>query len=77
MAEGITPQEVVDRYHPMIRDSFEGFGISFDNYSRTSREVIQIRARILSTVIGKGRFVLKREEQLYDPQAGVFLLTAS
>ena len=74
MAEGTTPQEVVDHYHPMIRDSFEGFGISFDNYSRTSREIHTDTSQdFFRRLSERDEFVLKREEQLYDPEAGVFL----
>ena len=74
MAEGITPREVIDRYHHMIRDSFEGFGISFDNYSRTSREVHTDTSQdFFRRLSERDEFVLKREEQLFDPEAGVFL----
>ncbi len=74
MQEKVTPQEVVDRYHPMIRDSFKGFGISFDNYSRTTREVHTDTSQdFFRRLSGKNEFVLKREEHLYDPEAKVFL----
>ena len=74
MQENVTPQEVVDRYHPMIRDSFKGFGISFDNYSRTTREVhTETSQDFFRRLSEKNEFVLKREEHLYDPEAKVFL----
>ena len=74
MAEGITPQEVVDHYHPIIRDSFDGVGISFDNYSRTSREIHTDTSQdFFRRLSERDEFVLKRDEQLYDPEAGVFL----
>ena len=72
--EGISPKDIVDEYHPMNAASFERFGMSFDHYGRTTsdvhRETTQAFFRRLSEV---GMFKLKREEQLYDPEAGVFL----
>lgn len=74
MKEGITPQEVVDRYYPMIRDSFEGFGISFDHFSRTTRDVhTETSQDFFRRLSKKNEFVLRREEHLYDPEAQVFL----
>ncbi len=74
MQEKITPQEVVDRYHPMIRDSFRGFGISFDNYSRTTREIhTETSQDFFQRLSEKNEFVLKREKHLYDPEVKVFL----
>ena len=72
--QGITPQDVVDRFHPMIKDAFEQFGMSFDIYSRTTtdthRETTQ---EIFRTLSEKGHFVTRTEEQLFDPEAGLFL----
>lgn len=74
MQEGGTPQDVIDRYHPMIRDSFAEFGISFDNYSRTSREIHTETSQDFFRRLSRRReFVLRREEHLYDPDAKVFL----
>jgi methionyl-tRNA synthetase len=74
LGEGTTPQQVVDRYHPMIRDAFAAFGMGFDYYGRTTsdahRETTQDFFRRLAA---KGLFVLKQDQQLYDPQAGLFL----
>ncbi len=72
--EGITPQEVVDRYHALIQESFEKVGMSFDYYGRTSSPVHhQTSQDFFRRLAEKGKFVLKSEEQLYDPQAGMFL----
>lgn len=72
--EGITPQQVVDRYHSIIKQSFEGLGISFDIYSRTSSAM---HARTASDFFRKlydeGRFIEQTSEQYYDQQAGTFL----
>ncbi len=74
LREGTTPQAIVDRFHPLIRDSFAAFGMSFDHYGRTSgpvhRETSQDFFRRLA---GNEVFVLKTDEQLYDATAGVFL----
>ncbi len=73
-AEGISPQEVVDRYHTMIRDTFAAFGMSFDHYGRTSAPIHhQTSQDFFRHLDGKGVFVLKTEEHLYDPEAGIFL----
>ncbi|WP_124979339.1 methionine--tRNA ligase [Nonlabens xiamenensis] len=72
--EGISPQELVDRYHTMIGDSFEEFGISFDNYSRTSAPIHHETASAFFTQLyHDGKFVEKVTEQLYDAQADQFL----
>ena len=74
MQDGGTPQDVIDRYHPMIRDSFSEFGISFDNYSRTSRKIhTETSQDFFRRLSEKQEFVLRREEHLYDPSAKVFL----
>ena len=72
--EGITPQEVVDKYHKIIKDSFEEFGISFDNYSRTSAKVHHDTASdFFKTLYEKGDFIEEVTEQLYDPEANQYL----
>jgi len=74
LKEGITPQEVVDRYHPLIHDSFEAVGMSFDHYGRTSSPVHEETSQdFFRKLYANGHFVLKTDEQLYDPEAGVFL----
>ena len=72
--EGITPQEVVDKYHKIIKDSFQEFGISFDNYSRTSAAVHHDTAsEFFKTLYDKGDFIEEVTEQLYDPEANQYL----
>ena len=72
--EGITPQEVVDKYHKMIKDSFAEFGISFDNYSRTSAKIHHDTASgFFKKLYDKGDFIEEVTEQLYDPEADQFL----
>jgi methionyl-tRNA synthetase/methionyl-tRNA synthetase C-terminal region/beta chain len=71
---GITPQEVVDKYHRIIKDSFNRFGISFDIYSRTSSKVHhQMASEFFRTLYDKGEFVEKTTEQYYDEEAKQFL----
>lgn len=73
-AEGITPQEVVDRYHNIIRRSFEEFGISFDIYSRTSSQTHRETSQeFFRTLYDKQVFVEQTSEQYYDPVAQQFL----
>ena len=72
--EGCTPQDVVDRYHALIKQSFEGFGISFDVYSRTSSAIHAATAsEFFRTLYDKGEFVEKESEQYYDEEAKTFL----
>ena len=72
--EGITPQDVVDKYHNIIKDSFEKFGISFDVYSRTSSKVHHETAtEFFKTLYDKGEFTEKTSEQFYDADAKQFL----
>lgn len=72
--EGITPQDVVDKYHNIIKDSFEKFGISFDVYSRTSAKVHHETAtEFFKTLHEKGEFIEKSSEQFYDADANQFL----
>jgi methionyl-tRNA synthetase len=72
--EGITPQDVVDRYHNIIKDSMEELGISFDIYSRTtSKEHHDTASEFFRHLYEKGEFVEKSSMQLYDEKAGQFL----
>lgn len=72
--EGCTPQDVCDRYHKIIKDSFAGFGISFDIYSRTTSETHRkVASDFFRTLYEKGVFVEKESEQYYDEEAETFL----
>ncbi|MGA1464876.1 MAG: methionine--tRNA ligase, partial [Balneolaceae bacterium] len=72
--EGVSPQEIVDRYHEMNRSVFEQFGIQFDYYGRTSSAThLKTSADFFTTLYEKGAFVEKTEEQLFDEKAGMFL----
>ncbi|MDX5476950.1 MAG: methionine--tRNA ligase, partial [Cyclobacteriaceae bacterium] len=72
--EGITPQEVVDRYHEIMKESFEEFGISFDHYSRTSAKIHhETAAGFFKDLYEKGEFLEQVTEQYYDEEAGQFL----
>ncbi len=72
--EGITPQDVVDKYHAIIKKSFEDFGISYDNYSRTSAKIHHKTAsEFFTTLNAKNEFIEEVTEQLYDEQANQFL----
>ena len=65
--EGITPQDVVDRYHTLIRDSFKEFGISFDTYGRTSSATHhEMASNFFRKLYDKGEFIEKTSEQYYD-----------
>ena len=72
--EGITPQQVVDKYHAIIKKSFADFGISFDNYSRTSAEIHHKTAsEFFKKLYEDGKFIEEVTEQLYDEEANQFL----
>ncbi len=72
--EGITPQDVVDRYHTMIKQSFEDFGISFDVYGRTtSKTHHQFAADFFRKLYDDGKLIAKTEPQYYDEEVGEFL----
>lgn len=72
--EGVTPQDVVDRYHKIIKDSFEEFGISFDVYSRTtSKTHHQFASDFFRKLYDKKEFIEKTSEQYYDEEAKTFL----
>ena len=72
--EGVTPQDIVDRYHKLIKESFEGLGISFDIYSRTTSKIhSETASEFFRRLYDKGEFIEKTTEQLYDPEARQFL----
>ena len=72
--EGISPKEVIDKYHTIIKKSFEDFGITFDNYSRTSAEIHhETASEFFKTMYEQGDFIEETTEQLYDPEAHQFL----
>ena len=72
--EGTDPKSIVDRYHALIKDSFERFGISFDIYHRTSSELHKETAQAYFLELEKnGSFEVKTTEQYYDAKAGMFL----
>lgn len=72
--EGVTPQDIVDKYHAIIKTSFEDFGISFDNYSRTTAPIHHDTAQeFFKTLYDKDEFIEEVTEQLYDEKAGQFL----
>ena len=72
--EGITPQDVCDRYHKIIKESFSEFGISFDVYSRTTSKVhSQLASDFFRKLYDDGKLVEQESEQYYDPEAKQFL----
>lgn len=72
--EGITTQEVVDRYHNLIKSSFEQFGISYDIYSRTTSKIHhQFASDYFRKLYDEGKFVQQTTEQFYDPETQEFL----
>lgn len=72
--EGVSPQDIVDKYHAIIKKSFEDFGITYDNYSRTSAKVHHKTAsEFFTTLNNKGEFIEEVTEQLYDAEANQFL----
>ena len=72
--EGVTPQDIVDHYNANIKASFKEFGISFDNYSRTSAKIHhETASEFFSTLYAKGEFIEETNAQLYDAEAGQFL----
>ena len=73
-AEGVTPQDIVDRYHNIIKDSFEKLGVTFDVYGRTTSETHRRTAsEFFKKLDENGEFILKTTKQLYDPEANQFL----
>lgn len=72
--EGVSPQEVVDRYHEMMKESFREFGISFDHYSRTSAKIHhETASEFFKDLYQKGEFLEQTTQQYFDEEAGQFL----
>lgn len=72
--EGVSPKEIIDRYHGIIKKSFHEFGISFDNYSRTSAPIHHKTASdFFEKLYAQGNFIEETTEQLYDAEANQFL----
>lgn len=73
-AEGVSPQDIVDKYHNIIKNAFTGLGISFDIYSRTSSAMHHATAsEFFKTLYDKGEFIEQTTEQYYDVEANQFL----
>ena len=71
---GCSPQDIVDKYHTIIKDSFEGLGIHFDIYGRTSSKVHEKNAsEFFRKLYDEGKFITRESEQYYDPEAKTFL----
>ncbi|MGY3791783.1 methionine--tRNA ligase [Aquimarina sp. 433] len=72
--EGVSPQVIIDKYHAIIKKSFEDFGITFDNYSRTSAPIHhETASEFFKKLYDDGKFIEETSEQLYDPEADQFL----
>src|SRR5690606_23032098 len=72
--EGVTPQQLVDKYHALMKESFEQFGISFDIYHRTSAKLhYETATEFFKVLYEKEGFVEKTEEQYYDEEQKQFL----
>ena len=72
--QGCTPQDIVDKYHNIIAESFKGFGINFDVYGRTSSKVHEKNAsEFFRKLYDDGKFITRESEQYYDPEAKTFL----
>ena len=72
--EGVTPREIVDRYHEMMREALAGFGVQFDIYSRTSSpKHAEVASNFFQTLYEKGVFEARETDQYYDPEAEQFL----
>ena len=72
--EGVTPQDIVDKYHGIIKKSFEDFGIKFDIYSRTSSKMHhETASEFFKTLYDNGKFIEQTTDQYYDPEANQFL----
>ena len=72
--EGVSPKEIVDRYHSLNKKAFEDFGIAFDIYSRTTSKIhYETASAFFLKLYNKGEFVEKTTEQYYDEEAGCFL----
>lgn len=74
LREGVSPQDIVDRYHNLIKESFKEFGISFDIYSRTTSSTHrQVASDFFKKLYDNNQFITRESEQYYDEEAGVFL----
>ncbi len=72
--EGVSPQVIIDKYHGIIKKSFEDFGISFDNYSRTSSKIHhETASEFFTKMYNDGEFIEEVSAQLYDAEANQFL----
>ena len=72
--QGCTPQDIVDKYHKIIDESFKGLGINFDIYGRTSSKVHEKNAsEFFRKLYDEGKFITRESEQYYDPEAKTFL----
>jgi len=72
--QGCTPQDIVDKYHKIIKDSFSGLGINFDIYGRTSSQVhAEGASEFFRKLYDEGKFITRESEQFYDPEAKTFL----
>ena len=72
--EGVHPQDIVDKFHALNKESFKKLGIAFDIYSRTSSEIhYETASEFFKTLYDKGEFIEKTSEQYYDKEAGQFL----
>jgi methionyl-tRNA synthetase len=72
--EGVSPQDIIDKYHTIIKQSFLDFGITFDNYSRTSSKIHhETASEFFISLYDKGEFIEEVTEQLYDAEANQFL----
>ena len=72
--EGVTPKDIIDRYHYLMKDTFEGMGISFDVYGRTSSPTHEkLASEFFRKLYDEGKFIQKTSEQYYDEEAKMFL----
>ena len=72
--QGVTPQDIVDKYHKIMKDAFAGLGINFDIYSRTTSAVHDENAsEFFRKLYDEGKFITRESEQYYDVEAGTFL----
>ena len=72
--QGVTPQDIVDKYHKVMKDAFSGLGINYDIYSRTSSKVHEKNASaFFRKLYDQADFITRESEQLYDEKAGMFL----
>ena len=73
-AQGVSPQDIVDKYNRIIKDSFSGLGINFDVYSRTTSKVHHdIASGFFKKLYDEGKFITRESEQFYDDEAKTFL----